>query len=230
MAAGDVFRVTMANVGLGSTYENVIGVRTIAASDPSQAQWQTFADDFMTQWRAGQQPVFSWNTWRAVQVFGSGVTYGPEDCKRHGGRLYTGNFTAPTAGSGSVSDSLPPQCAMVITLSSAFIGRRKRGRMFGFGFAENDQAAGQWTGTVITAQTARTTTWFNKYKETGTDANFQIGIWSEREATGCIYDPIIKDHKKVDDGHPDQAFTPVSGFQLRSIVYSQRRRTLGVGR
>jgi hypothetical protein len=230
MAAGDVYKLTLSCTGLGSTYQNVLAFRTLPATDPSQAQWQALADDWLTVAKANAMPSFGFNNWRSVQVFGAGVTYGPEDCKRHGGNLFTGNFTAPTGGTNGGTGVLPPQNATVVTISSGLIGRRKRGRIYLFGASETDQDSGSWTGTYISGFNGRFTTWFNKYKASGTDPNFQLGIWSEREATGCIWDPITKAHKKVDDGHPDQAFTPVSGFQTRTIVYNQRRRTLGVGR
>lgn len=230
MAAGDVYKLTVQATGLGSIYMNVLAFRTLPATDPVQATWQALADDYKNVMRGSQNASFAYTTWRAVQVFGDGVTYGPNDCKRSGGKLFAGNLTAPLAGTVSPSEPLPPQCAAVLTLTSGFIGRRKRGRIYWYGLSEIDSAAGAWVSSSMTTWTTAWTTFFNKYKLAGTDPNFQLGIWSEREATGCVWDPVTKAHKNVEPAQPDIAFTPAAGYQLRSTVYTQRRRTLGVGR
>lgn len=230
MAAGDVYKFSSSAVGLGMTVMNDLAIRILPATDPDQATWQAFADEWKEVHRGLQHNSFSYNTWRAVQVFGAGVTYGPNDCTRSGGKLFTGTHTGTLLGGQSATDVLPPQCSGVITLTSPFIGRRKRGRLFIWGFVEADQIAGQWTTTKQAAWATPFTTFFNKYKNGGTSPNFQLGIWSEREATGCIYDKAQGGHVNVNPASPDTAFEPASGFQIRSIVYNQRRRTLGVGR
>lgn len=229
MAAGDVYKLSLTASGLGSQYMNVLAFRTIAATDPDQVAWQALADEYKEIMRGNQSNLYSYTTWRAVQVFGSGVVYGDRTCKRSGGRLFAGNFSGNVTGGWAVGEALPPQNSCVITLTTGFIGRRKRGRIYIYGLTEDSQAGGTWDAAKRATWITAFTTFFNKYKDDGTSPTFELGIWSDRTAMGCVWNPITKQMTNVDAPLPDQGFTPATGFQLRTTVFSQRRRTLGAG-
>jgi hypothetical protein len=93
----------------------------------------------------------------------------------------------------------------------------------------------QANGTIVAGfVTAYQTGWDNQitaYKEGGTDPTFELGIWSMRIATGCVprkQPPYGMEF--VGPVNPAGAFEPVTSVTCRSIIYTQRRRTIGVGR
>lgn len=230
MAAGDVYHLVAKALSQNSVYMNTLAVQTLAAADPDATARQLLADDFKTIWVARQNSLINWTTWELRQLWGDGMSIGPGSCKRSGGVVFGAPFSAPLQGAMGPADMLPPQCALVVTLSTGLIGRAKRGRWYAFGWGEGDQANGVWTSGHLANMTAALTTFFNKYKSGGTSPAYQLGVWSERIATGCVPNPNGPGHIQVDSPKPDQAFTPVTGYTLRATVYSQRRRTLGVGR
>lgn len=229
MPAGDAYKVSIQGSGQGSIYMNVLALRQIGAVDLVQADFQTFSDGFKDALKAQQSTGITWRSWRAIQVFGPNVDYTVRPCERVGGFAFEGNLTGVLAGSDS-QQALPPQSALVITLGSNLIGRRHRGRVYMWGLTEIAQDAGTWTSTVISALNTSFATWFNKYKEAGTDPKIQLGVWSERTAFGCEWQGLPPTHVQVDSPLPAQAFTPVSGYTIRGTVNTQRRRAVGVGR
>lgn len=229
MPAGDVYKVTVQATGQGSVYMNVLAVRQIGAVDITQADLQVFADGWKDIWRPSQSTSILWRSWRAVQVFGPNVDYTAAPCERVGGFAFEANLSGTLAGT-DAGEILPPQCALVVTHGSGLIGRRHRGRAYVFGFGEASQNAGVFTPTILTTLGTAYTTWFNKYKATGTDTKLQAGIWSERTAFGCEWRGSPPVHTVIDAPSPDTAFTPLSSFNIRPNVNTQRRRALGVGR
>lgn len=229
MAAGDVYKVTIQATGQGSTYMNVLAAQQIGAVDLAVTDFQAFADGWKDIWRPSQSNSVTWRSWRAVQVFGPNVDYTQTQCERVGGRAFEANLSGSLVGS-DAGEALPPQCALVVTHASGLIGRRHRGRAYVFGFTEAVQAAGVFTPAVITTMTTAYTTWFNKYKDSGTDPKIKFGVWSERTAFGCEWRGDPPQHVVIEGPNPDQAFTPVTGFNIRPNVNTQRRRALGVGR
>lgn len=230
MPAGDVFRISIQAVGQNSVYMNVLAIQQIGAVDLVQADFQTFADGFKEAWRLQQSDTITWRSWRAVQVFGPAVDYTVRPCERVGGFAFEANLSGTLIGGVSGADALPPQSALVTTLGSGRIGRRHRGRIYTFGMDETKQVAGTWTTAVMTALNTSFTTFFNKYKDAGTDPKIKLGIWSDRTAFGCEWVGSPPVHQQVDPPLPDQAFTPATGFTMRNVVYTQRRRAVGVGR
>lgn len=230
MPAGDVFRISIQAVGQNSVYMNVLAIQQIGAIDVGQSAIQLFADGFKEAWRTQQSDTITWRSWRAVQVFGGDVDYNAEPCQRVGGKAFEANLSGTLVGGVSGADALPPQCALVTTLGSGLIGRRHRGRIYTFGMDETKQLAGSWTTTVMTALNTSFATFFNKYKDGGTDPQIKLGIWSDRTAFGCEWVGKPPVHTQVDPPSPATAFTPATGFTMRNVVYTQRRRAIGVGR
>lgn len=230
MPAGDVYRISMQGIGQNSVYMNVLAIQQIGALDLGQADFQTFADGFKEAVRPVQNLANTWRSWRAVQLFGPNVDYTVKPCHREGGFAFEGNLTGTLTGGETGSEILPPQSSLVITLGSGQVGRRHRGRIYLWGMGEAQQNAGIWTAACLTNLTTPFTTFFNKYKDTGTDPKIKLGIWSERTAFGCEFVGKPPVHTQIDPPNPDQAFTPTTGFTIRNVVYTQRRRALGVGR
>lgn len=232
MAAGDVYRMVVSTTQLGSFYMNTYAVQCIAAPPPTLAQATTLATDLKEAFRPLQAQSLIYRGWKLYQIGGSGVTYDPVLCKREGGLILEGTYTGTLTG-GDAIDPLAPQLAMTVTLYSNMIGRRRRGRVYLPGWSENAQSGGNWTSGVLTSVTTALATLYAKYGSdpSGTDPIFRLGIWSERTAFGCEpsethpHDPV-----RVDPPNPDAAFIQLARWVPRPIVYTQRRRTLGVGR
>jgi len=230
MALDDVYKMTINAQAPGGFFQNTYAFRLKTATDPVQANFQTLADLIKEIYRPTQRSTMSYTSWRATQVRGGTVHYPGGGCEREGGLFWEGTFTGTVQG-GSSGDALPPQCAMVTTLNTGITGRRFRGRIYAFSQLELNQDDGVWIGTHITAVTTAWTTFMAAVGLTGTNPQFTLGIWSERQATGCVPNPNPPPtHLHVDAGDPATAFNPVTSFTVRSVVYNQRRRTRGVGR
>lgn len=230
MATDDIYRLTVLAQFLGSVHMNNYAFRMKSGADPTVSDVTTLANATASITRPTQSGSLLWTTWSFTQLWGSGMVPLQDECRRDGAKVVIGNFPAAWAGQGGVGDPLPPQCAMVFTLGTGLAGRRRRGRSYLFGFIETQQASGSWTTVHATAIQTALNTYYALYGTAGTDPQFQLGVWSERRASGCWYDPGQKKVVNVETPHPEDAFNPSTGYNLRTIVYTQRRRTLGVGR
>ena len=230
MAVDDIYRLTVLANELGSVHMNNYAFRMKSGADPSVSDVTTLANATANISRNQQGSSVQWTTWSFTQLWGSGMVPIQDECRRDGAKVVIGNFPGGYVGTGGAGDLLPPQSAMVFTLGTGLAGRRRRGRSYLFGFLETAQANGSWTSAIITSMTTNLNTYYALYGTAGTDPQFQLGVWSERRASGCWYDPGAKKVVNVETPHPEDAFNVSTGYNLRSIVYTQRRRTLGVGR
>jgi len=231
MAIGDTYHILVFATFSSQSYMNTFAVQTLLDPTPTASQFQTLANDFKEIWRTQQHGGVLWTTWQARQLWGPNMAIDAPNCRRTGGNILLGNLLTPFAGGIATGDqALPPQSAYVVTLQTGIAGRSKRGRSFGFGFLEGEQSAGLWDSTLSTNLTTSWNTFKGRYMQGGTDPNFRMGVWSERIATGCIPGPGGKGHTIVGTPQPGSAFTPITDYRLRPVVYTQRRRTLGVGR
>lgn len=230
MAVDDVYKLTVSAQSQNQLYQNTLYVRLKTEVSPIGGDFQTIVDAFKNLWQPAQHQSVTWTTWQAVQQAGSGITTIASECRRTGGLQFGGVLTAPLSGAQNAYEALPPQCAMVSTILTGFTGRRKRGRWYGFGLTENDQSGGLWSGTVTTGVATRLNSFFSTYGVGGSATGHTLGVWSERTATGCEHVPGGPKHNLVEQPHPELAFTPATVYALRSVVFTQRRRTLGVGR
>jgi hypothetical protein len=230
MAIDDVYRLSIIAGGPAGQLINTYHFRMKTAPNPTEAQWNTVATDCKEIYRLLQQNSTVYNMWRAVQVRGLDVSYTARPCKATGGALFEAIFTTLTSGGASNFDDLPHQCAQVTTLRTAQVGRTRRGRIYAFGFSEQDQDAGVWTGTLTTAITTAWATFLGKYgNNSPTDPNFQLGVWSNRLATGCTPGPDGRLQPGASTPSPEAAFAAVTTSVVRNIVRTQRRRVAGVG-
>lgn len=229
MAIGDVWKITLNALYLGQVNQNSLTFRMKTAPDPDATKLLAVANDIKELLRPGQSNLYTYQTYKASQERGGTVTYPDGECKKVGGIGFDGNLTGTLVGGNPAAELLPPQSALVTTLKSDFIGRAKRGRLYMGGLTEGDQNAGAWTTALLSAADARWVTFMAKYASpTGTDPDFELGIWSFRTATGCVRNPA-GDLVHEDPASPATAFTFVTQHLLRSTVYTQRRRVIGRG-
>lgn len=126
---------------------------------------------------------------------------------------FVSTFT-PVVGATGSGEQLPPQSAIVLSWKTALKGRSFRGRTYLPGYGEIDQNAGVLGSSALTAANTIVTQMLAVYGPTGTDANWQFGVISRIAAGVPRITPI---------------FTAVTSGAARSTVFTQRRRTLGVG-
>jgi hypothetical protein len=126
--------------------------------------------------------------------------------------LWPGN-TFGTVTGGCPSGSL----AEVVTLYTAKVGRRFRGRMYLAGMVTSALSGGSITSTQSTRTQAFVTALMTRYAAVGTAGQFRLGIWSR-----LIAGP--------EPPWTTDAFTRVTSATVRTVIRNQRRRQLGVGR
>lgn len=229
MAVGDCYRLTITMTHLGSTYLNVWGLYAEAAN-PGMADVTTVATAIKEAFRPTQSANLVYRSYRAVQVRGGDVVPIRDKCTREGGVVFEAAYTGTTSGGVASTDDLPPQSACVVTINTGKVGRRFRGRIYLPGFAEAAQTSGQFVPAQLTSIQTGCTTLQNAYSATGTDPTWQLGVWSERIATGCIPNAVTHHPENVDAPNLLGAFASMTQLIPRSTVFTQRRRTLGVGR
>lgn len=230
MAVDDVFNLQITMRQFGSQYLNSFYFRIKTEPDVTNAQALALANDFKEAFRALLHSGLTYVSWRLRQVYGAGVVYPSVDCNPIGGRVLEAAYTGSVAG-GNATAALPPQCACVTTLYTDQIGRRRRGRTFLPGLHEGMQADGIIDSTTMGNFNTAWAALVAEYVDPNTDAVFRMGVWSVREATGCEPSPTPPyGHVRVDPPSPSTAFTPITRVLTRSTIYTQRRRTVGVGR
>jgi hypothetical protein len=114
---------------------------------------------------------------------------------------YVGVFTGPGT---IVAAGLPPQAAGIITWRTAMVGRMYRGRTYMPAVPEFNSDDGIIDGTLIAAYSAYA---------------YQM-LQGMQQAVGAS---MVIYHKTP------HTYTPVTASLVRSIVYTQRRRTVGRG-
>jgi hypothetical protein len=229
VAINDVYRLTLKSITNANVYQNSLYFRMKTATNPSTVTALTLANDWKEALRPTQCNDVVYSQWELRQVGGVGVSYTTDPCNIVGGILLAGGFTGTLAGN-DATDMLPPQCACVITLITGFAGRRRRGRFYYYGLSEQQQASGNWTGGLVAAVEAVFAGQVVQYGAAGTDADFEWNVWSSRTATGCA--PNVNPPFQltpVDTPNPGDAYRPVTTTVVRGTVFTQRRRTPGVG-
>jgi len=109
-------------------------------------------------------------------------------------------------------DALPPQAAAVIKWHTGFAGRANRGRSYLAGIAEADHTGGIISSAVVLAA-------LNVLKDS---LLAQLGLILFGE-----WDPVVRS-LRLNGAPRDIALRKTAG-SVRSIIYTQRRRTVGVG-
>jgi hypothetical protein len=230
MAVDDVYLLTVSATQLSSLRQNTLAFRLTTEDLAEAADFATIAVAFKEVHRAVQSAGVTYTSWKARQIRGAGVTW-PDSgttCTPTGGQFFEGLFSTNTAGLDLNNDILPPQCALVTTLRSGQIGRSHRGRVFAYGFTEQVQQAGQWISAMLTPLGTAWTTFMSAYADDAPASGYQLGIWSQRIASGCRQLPG-GGHERTGPSNEAAAFTPAISHTIRTTVYTQRRRVTGYG-
>lgn len=229
MAVDDTYVLTVSSRSPAGVMQNSLAFNRTIETAPIAGDFATVAIAMKDLYRTSQSTGVTYVGWRARQVRGAGVTWpaGP-DCNPIGGNLFEGLFTTNTTG-GNPIGMLPAQCAMVVTMKTAQIGRRHRGRNYFSGLTEDNQDAGTWSGSLLTTIDANWLAFYNTYTPAAPVSGFRLGVWSYRTASGCAPNPVTHVHERVDPPSPATAFTPALTYTVRPTVYTQRRRVAGVG-
>jgi hypothetical protein len=232
MAIDDAYRLTVTAQMSGQFFQNSYALNVISTTEMNAGVFAAAALSFKEVFRQTQNSGLVYRSWRAVQLRGTGVTAIQNQCRTEGGSVFEGTFTSSTSGGATAVDPLPHQCALVVTLNTGLAGRRKRGRLYVPGFSEPDQAVGAWLSSIVTTWGTALNTVKAKYMGAGaTDPDFRWGIWSFRTATGCERDPHPPyGHIQIDSPNLAAAWTRAEDYVIRSPVFTQRRRVIGVGR
>jgi hypothetical protein len=208
MAYNDIFRLRIYQRLHGS---DIINVLHFVQDDPTPTYGaQQLANDFVTKMRpsmiarAVSQMAFSFVEVQSIVPFS--------------GAPVTAAFPGGTVGSvvgGTVSATL----CEVITIYTSRGGRRGRGRMYlaGASTATADVSAGGWLSPQTTRTAAFATALATNYMQEPPVVGWKLGVWSK-----VIAGP--------DPPWTTDAFVRATALTVRTIVRTQRRRQVGVGR
>lgn len=229
MAIGDVYRLTLRSLFAGQQLQNTFHLQRKTAPDPTLAQAQSLADDWKDAIRQNQNAGVTYTTWELRQVRGLSVIYDTNLCERSGGILLDGSLTGTLTGT-VAGDGLPPQAAIVATLLTGISGRRRRGRIYYGGISESDQNAGTVASGALSNIGSQLASQLVQYGVSGTDPDWQWVVWSDVTAFGCKVNPNPPPSRLRESvPNPGSASAPITQIKVRNVVYSQRRRTVGVG-
>lgn len=203
MAVGDIWRISAVGTFLGQEYVNTFHFRmkTIAGTPLMAVEYlnTNLYDLLVTQAISNQWSITSWH---ARQLAVPAVVH---------------DYIDNIAGSGS-GDVLPPQSAMVVSLRSSLLGRRHRGRLYLGGWLESAQANGVFGTALVSAVGTYIDDMVAAVGSGGSNADLEWGIWSR-----------VNGGQDPGPYNLIAGWTPIEAGLVRSIVYTQRRRTIGSG-
>lgn len=130
-------------------------------------------------------------------------------------------LTQPSPGA-ITGDSLPTQCAVVVSLLSNVKGRRTRGRFYLPGISETDTTQGNLVGPQLTAIQALANGLEANFGVSNVSALYKLVVWSPVDTVA----PPPKPFKP----RPTQMITDITSYRVDPIIRTQRRRAIGVGR
>lgn len=146
MAAGDYWEMTLnwecATWGSGEAH-NVLHYRQETADDLDPEEFAALAADWFTTTPSGGNPPNG--------LYKDDVSIASISLRKINPispLIQVGTTDLPVAGLGT-GDSLPDQCAFLLSTRTAFSGRRYRGRHYLPAMAENTQQGGLWTFTGV---------------------------------------------------------------------------------
>jgi hypothetical protein len=231
MATNDVYELAIRARLFNSDIVSVFHLQANGGFVPTQAQAQTLADDAKEALRPGQTQQLTYTTWTLRQVWGDGVTYHTSRPIRSGGRVYEGTLSGTLAGGNTTGTPLPSSVALVIQWKTGLQGRRNRGRTYVAGLCSDGlQTAGTPTATLITGISTNLAAFEAKYLPGGTDANWDLVVWSFRYASG--WRPALAHPHHLEYIGPISSQNEANGVISHAVGNtwrSRRRREIGVG-
>lgn len=209
MPINSVFRVRQRGQLRGQNVEFGVHLRQIdAAGSP---------DHIATTWQANILPLVAACTstevsWNEIVV---------QDTAKTGLHTLTLVLAPPTPGT-EVGECLPGQNSMLISFLGATKGKRAQGRIFVPGISETSTSGGLVTGTQMTALQALAAGLLQYYGPGGSVSFYQLVVYSPPT-------PPFRP-KPAPPIHTDTLITPVTTASAKTLVHTQRRRVVGVGR
>lgn len=229
MAVGDVWKLTSKQTLYGQQIMNTAYFATKTVGQRTVSECLALADAWKELWRVRQMDAIAYTTWEMREVYSVFVTYDTSQRRRTGGLVFDGAHTGTLTGAGTQAET-PPQIAMVVTWLSGIAGRSNRGRSY-LAAQNNEQiTAGRFSSLHVTNVGSDLTTWMGLYGPAGTNALWQQYIWSDQIAYGWRppkrgeLNPV-----RIASPSPQTAGRPVTGFKVREVAFTQRRRTVGFG-
>lgn len=204
-SVGDIAQVRLFYFMAGQYFECAFGFQCLSGT----ATLQDLADDF----KAAVVKNTSGGFFYGLDDACGSTQLRVEDVKPGTAASVDLSYAAVAGDVGSV-DPLPPQCAAVISWRTALAGRSYHGRSYIAGLPETRQSAGTIDATGLSNLTAFVNQMIAVFGVGGTNTDWQFGVISRIAGGVPRAAPIITD---VTAGIP------------RATVYTQRRRTLGVG-
>lgn len=197
MAVGDVFRFAVIgnNQGIDELVNVHHYVQTSAGGDDEGV-------DLIDAWVANVMPSF-------LDTFSELCSLVGFQVRNINQPEFGTDYSLPASENGTLTgEMVPPQVAPVISWRTGLIGRRRRGRSFGWPINEGSQNAGQMS---LTLQALLT--------EYANDALAFAG--------GAAYEKVI--YSNIEGATPPVLVTTVNSVVVDVILGSQRRRKPGVG-
>lgn len=209
MAIGDIIQVVLSYTLGGSICQNTYGFRVdagvVSGTDllsDMDAHVDANGQDFFDSFMYAKGSYASLYEAKAIDV-------------KPGTAAPVAIVLTRSGGAGAATEPLPQQCALVTTQRTALAGRAYRGREYEGGLLESAQNQGIWTAGAL-GNSLRHQNWLlDRYGPAHTNTNFTWAV-------------ISRYLNNVKRGVP--VATPITSFTQRGIVYTQRRRVVGVGR
>jgi hypothetical protein len=230
---GDVYEVSLRATNLTQAHYNVLHIRLLDDQTESNflTNLQAFCNAWKEVWRGGQNANFAWQSYRAVQVAGAGITYDTTTCRRSGGDLYDGIFTGTLVGGISSADSLASFNALAILLKTGLAGRSRQGHAYIGGNSENDVNGNTWASAMVAARQADLDAFVGVYGNLGTDTHLEWVVFSRFIASGCKYVPALPKPvlTHVQAGDQAGASRIIRTATISPLVTPMHRRKSGIG-
>lgn len=203
---GDLRAVHVIYAGPTGTYVNTFG---FAARQP------VAGDDLLALANAFRTALIKNTSGGLLYGANNGVscsTIRVEDVKP--GTVATYESTTAAVVGASATEMLPPQVAVIYTLSTLVKGRSYRGRFYLPGPTEEDAGAGTLTGAAVTKYQTIPTNMLAVFGPSGSNADWQMVV-------------ISRYLNHVKRGTP--VGTAVTAITIDTVLRTQRRRVSGVG-
>lgn len=227
---GDVYELAIKQTYQGSVLTNVLHFKHEFIIADQAAEYLALANEVKDALRVNQSVNLAYTGWTMRQVAGAGVTYDPATCKRSGGDVFEGLFTAPTAGSLSTTTDGDSFSAMVAALKTGLSGRSRRGRIFVGGFLVGERTGNLWsagrTSGVQTALDAIKTA----HGAAAVAPHLRWVVFSRQIASGCKPN-TVHPHHMTTFATPNAAgsYAAINAVVCSNVIAPLHRRKLGVG-
>jgi hypothetical protein len=205
MGVGSLYRLAV--IGVGGVGQELVNVMHYRQLTPKVTPLDT--QDLAEVWAQNMTDFFA-----ATFAESNGITRLEVRGVTDPTEGYDYSYPALVPGTRVSAQILPPQSAAVITWTTGLVGRRYRGRNYMWYTVEDDQNQGTFSADYRTAL----------------DAYASAALVLEGAPDFASFDLCVYSKPNPDLDPPwGGAITPVTSYIVRNLVYTQRRRRVGVG-